>query len=124
MPEVNLSDGEWKIMRILWEQAPCTITQLVTYLKEDTNWGKNTVITMLSRMEKKGAIRYEEGSKAKKFYPIVDQSNIIVEETQGFLDKVYDGSVSMMVNTMLSTKSISKEDINELYEMLKQAEKE
>lgn len=124
MSEVSLSDGEWKIMRLLWEHAPCTITQLVTYLKEDTNWSKHTVITMLSRMEKKGAIRYEMGSKAKKFYPIVDQSSIIVEETQGFLDKVYDGSVSMLVNTMLGTKSISKKEINELYELLKQAEKE
>ena len=124
MSEVSLSDGEWKIMRLLWSHAPCTITQLVAFLRNDTNWSKHTVITMLSRMEKKGAVRYEEGRKAKVFYPVVDQSNITVEETKGFLDKVYDGSVSLMVNTMIGSKTLSKQEINELYRMLKQAEEE
>lgn len=124
MGEVGLSDGEWKIMRILWKHSPCTITQLVTLLYQDTGWSKHTVITMLGRMVKKGAVRYEEGIKAKQFYPVLNQSEITVEETTGFLKKVYDGSVSMMVNAMLGSKSISRKEIEDLYDLLKKAEKE
>ena len=59
--QVNLSDSEWKLMNRLWEQSPRTIMELTASLKEDTGWSKNTVITMLARLEAKGAVRHEEG---------------------------------------------------------------
>ena len=59
--QVNLSDSEWKLMNRLWEQSPRTIMELTASLKEDTGWSKNTVITILARLEAKGAVRHEEG---------------------------------------------------------------
>ncbi len=56
MTNVNLSDGEWKIMNILWERERATITELTAALQEDTGWDKHIVITMLNRMEKKGLL--------------------------------------------------------------------
>ena len=53
---ISLSDSEWKLMNRLWEQ-PRTIMELTAALKDETGWGKNTVITMLSRLEAKGAVR-------------------------------------------------------------------
>ena len=60
---IHLSDGEWKIMNLLWQQAPRTITQLTAALEQETDWSKHTVITMLNRMEKKGAVCHEEGER-------------------------------------------------------------
>lgn len=120
--QISLSDGEWKLMKVLWDEPPYTITQLVKRLSEETGWSKNTIITMLGRMEKKGAIYYEEGKKAKEFYPKVSQEEVTIEETKGFLDKVYNGSVSLLINTMVNNSSISKTEIEELYEILKKAE--
>lgn len=122
MDIICLSDGEWKLMKTLWRNTPCTITQLVALLKEETNWSKHTVITMLSRLEKKGAIGYDEGGKAKLFYPIVKESEVTLEETKGFLDKVYNGSISLLVNTMVGNQSISKKEMEELYRILQKAE--
>ena len=65
----NLTDAEWKLMHRLWETAPQTITQLTAALREETGWEKHTVITMLSRLEAKGAVRHEEGARAKQFSP-------------------------------------------------------
>ena len=53
--QVNLSDSEWKLMNRLWEQSPRTIMELTASLKEDTGWSKNTVITMLARLEARAA---------------------------------------------------------------------
>ncbi len=47
---VSLSDGEWKIMNVLWERES-TITELKNQLGKETGWDKHIVITMLSRME-------------------------------------------------------------------------
>ena len=65
--QVNLSDSEWKLMNRLWEQSPRTIMELTASLKEDTGWSKNTVITMLARLEAKGAVRHEEGGRAPRW---------------------------------------------------------
>ena len=48
---IDLSNSEWKLMNRLWQDAPMTITELTAALKEDTGWTKNTIITMLSRLE-------------------------------------------------------------------------
>ena len=70
----NLTDAEWKLMHRLWEQSPQTITQLTAALSAETGWEKHTVITMLTRLEAKGAVRHEAGGRAKQFYPAVAQS--------------------------------------------------
>lgn len=119
---VNISEGEWKLMNLLWEEPPRTIMQLTRQLEADTGWGKNTVITMLNRLEAKGAVYYETGERAKQYYPALDRHDVALEETRGFLNRVYEGSLSLMVDAMASSKSLSKKDIDELYEILKKAE--
>ncbi len=124
MKKINLSDGEWIIMNELWDNAPGTITQLTAALKQSTGWSKHTIITMLGRMESKGAVRHEEGVRAKQYYPAVERTETVLGETESFLDKVYSGSLGLMVNTMVEKNTLSKEEIDELYSILKRAEEE
>ena len=124
MQTVNLSDNEWKLMNLLWADAPRTITELVYQLKEDTGWSKHTVISMLSRLEAKGAVRHEEGASAKQFYPAIDPEGTKIRETQSFLERLYNGSLGLMLNTLVQEREISKEEIDELYAILKKAEEE
>ena len=51
MDKINLSDGEWKLMNLLWQNPPKTITQLTKELEELTGWKRNVIITMLKRLE-------------------------------------------------------------------------
>ena len=120
--KIGISDGEWKIMRALWEKEPRTITELVAELKEETGWTKHTVITMLGRLEKKGAVAYREGERAKHFYPVFKKEETELQETRGFLQKVYNGSLGLMVNQMVKGNTLSKEEVDELYAILRQAE--
>jgi len=122
MKKISLSEGEWKIMNVLWNKQPRTITQLTADLKETTGWSKHTIITMLGRLEVKEAVKYEEGEKAKQYYAAVEQSCAVMAETESFLDRVYQGSLGMMLNTMISQKSLDKSEIDELYRILAEAE--
>lgn len=123
MTNGNLSDGEWKIMNVLWERKRATITELTAALQEETGWDKHIIITMLNRMVKKGAVSFETNGRAKQFEPVLLRSEVSIRETKGFLNKVYRGSIGMMVNAMVEDKALTSEDIAELYEILEQAEK-
>lgn len=122
MTNVNLSDGEWKIMNILWERERATITELTAALQEETGWDKHIIITMLNRMVKKGAVSFQVNGRAKQFYPLLLRNEVSLRETKGFLNKVYRGSIGMMVNAMVEDKALSPKDIEELYKILEQAE--
>ena len=118
---VNLSDGEWKIMNLLWDSAPRTVTELVHALSEETGWTKHTVIKMLSRMEEKGAVRHETGLRAKQFYPAADRQSAVREETRSFLKKVYRGSIGLMMSAMVDSQALTEDDIAELTAILERA---
>ena len=124
MGKISLSDGEWRLMNLLWQEPPKTITQLTRELEEETGWGKNVIITMLKRLEAKGAVRYEEGERAKRFYPAISRESAALEETKGFLNRVFQGNLSLMINAMVDSRELSKKDIDSLREILEKAEEE
>ena len=81
-------------------------------------------MTFLRRMEEKGAVHYEEGDRAKLYYPDIEKSEAVLQETEEFLGKVFDGHLGLMLNTMVEKKALSKDEIAELYAILKKAEEE
>ncbi len=119
--KIELSNSEWKLMRRLWDRAPSTITELTAALREETGWSKNTVITMLSRLEAKGAVRHEEGGKAKRYYPALRRGDAARDETESFLSKVYGGSLGLMMSAMVESRRLSESDIAELSAILDKA---
>lgn len=121
--KINISDAEWKIMEILWETAPKTMTELTKALKDKTGWTKHTVITFLKRMEEKGAIHHEDGVRAKLYYPDLKREDAVLHETEEFLEKVYHGKMGLMLNAMLQQKALSKEELDELYDILEKERK-
>lgn len=118
---MKLTDSEWKIMKLLWQSAPKTIMQITGELQEETGWSKNTVITFLKRMETKGAVRYEDGDKAKLYYPDIKQEDAAIQESEDFLNKVFRGKMGLMMNTLVSQNSLTSEEIEELRQILNEA---
>lgn len=118
MKQISLSDNEWKLMGRLWERSPRTIMELTADLREETGWSKNTIITMLSRLEAKGAVRHEEGARAEAYYPAVDRETAARAETESFLGKVYGGSLGLLVSAMVESRALTEEDLAELSAIL------
>ncbi len=114
----KISDAEWKIMNVLWDEQPRTMTQITKELAEDTGWTKHTVMTYLKRLEKKELVHYEEGAKAKLYYANVERQTAVVEEKKNFLDKVFRGNVGLMMSSLLEQDDIPPEEIDMLIELL------
>lgn len=120
--EIRVTNSEWYLMNCLWEDHPRSLMQLVPLLKEQVGWSKSTCATMVRRMTEKGLIRYEEQGKTKFFYPNVKKEDVVVQETRDFLQRIYDGSIGMMMSALVRQNDLSREDIQELQEILKTAE--
>ena len=117
-----LTNTEWEVCECLWEESPLTMTQIASRLMERTGWTRSTGETLVRRMADKGLLRWEQGKKAKFFYPTVAREDAVVRETRGFLQKVFGGSVGLLVNTMAENEELSREEIDQLYEALRKLE--
>lgn len=116
-----LSQAEWQIMELLWQQ-PMTLMELVEQLQKTSTWSKSTIATMVRRMEEKDVLTHEERGRAKVFIPMVTRQAAAIQETQSLLRRAYHGSMGLLVSTMAQQNSLSQDDIDELYEILKKAE--
>lgn len=119
--EISLSNSEWYIMENLWESSPKTATQLIKAMETETGWAKSTTKTVLRRMEQKGCIAYTEGAKAREYYPLINREEVVELETSSFLNRIYNGSLGLLVNTLVKKQDISDNEMEELYNIIKEA---
>lgn len=119
--EKHLTQAEWPIMELLW-QGPKTLMELVSALSGQQNWSKSTITTMVRRLDEKGLITYHTEGRAKIFRPTVTRDEVTARETESLLRRAYHGSVGLMISAMAHRKDLSKEDIAQLYAILKEAE--
>ena len=122
--EISLYNSEWAIMECLWENAPQTVTQLVKAMGGEKGWAKSTTKTLIARMEAKGYLRYEEGGKARLYSPSIDRDQVALAETESLLSRIYNGSLSLLVNALADRKNLSQKEIGELRAILDKMEKE
>ncbi|MBO4578949.1 MAG: BlaI/MecI/CopY family transcriptional regulator [Clostridiales bacterium] len=115
---MRLSDAEWKVADCLWKNSSMTITELTRELAPLTGWSKNTVITLLKRMMDKGAVTYVQEEKAKRFCPAIDRTDAELEETDSFLDKVYNGNVGLMISNLIGSDRLTDEQLEELRKII------
>ncbi len=119
---VHLIGSEWNILDCLWEKNPQTVMELVATLGKKVGWAKSTTITTLRRMEEKDLIHCEIVGKGKRYYPAVEREAAVVSETRSFLDRVYRGSVGLMMSAMAQRQELTEEDLRQLRAILDQAE--
>lgn len=119
----QLTNQEWYLIKCLWHKSPKSLMELVEELGESMSWSKSTCATMVRRMTEKEIIGYEMEGKTKRFYPLIKKEDVIVSETNNFLQRIYDGSIGVLMNTLISEGKLSDDDIDELQEILNQAKK-
>ncbi len=119
---IQLSANEWKLMDLLWNEEPQTITQLTAHMQPDPGWSKHTVITMLNRLEAKGAVCYEEGERARLYRSCLPRTQAAMQETETLLERVYGGSLGLLVNAFVEQKGISETEREQLLSILQNAE--
>lgn len=117
---ISLTQAEWSVMECLWEAGPLTGRKVTQHMEQQNGWSRSTTLTLLSRLEHKGAIEsVTTESGPKIFSPLLGREDAALRETEDFLSRVYQGSLSLMVNSLTKKQAISREELVELHELLK-----
>ena len=123
MGQIKLTGSEWSVLDSLWQESPQTVMQLVANLGKTVGWAKSTTITTLRRMEDKGLVRCEQVGRGKAYTPAVEREQAVVAETHSFLDRVYQGSVGLMMSAMAKRQELSRDEVAQLRAILDQIER-
>jgi len=120
----TLTHAEWSLMECLWDHSPRSGREAIEYMREHCGWSRSTTLTMLRRMTEKGILRCEDGPEVKLYTPLVRREDAVTRETEEFLTRVYNGSISLMMSAMTRRQKLSREEIDELYDILRRAEED
>lgn len=118
----HLTPTEWSLMECLWEYAPRTGKEAVDYMARSVGWSRSTTLTMLRRMSEKGLIACNEESGMKTYSPLLKKEAAAQAQTSEFLDRVYHGSISMLLSAFTKKQALSQEEINRLYAILEEVQ--
>lgn len=119
---MDLTEAEWTVMECLWEKSPRTGRETVAWLEQKMGWSRSTTLTLLRRLEGKGAVEGNTEGELKTFRPLVAREEVAVRETENLLERVYKGSLSMLVSSLTKKQSLPQKEIDELYAILREME--
>ena len=116
----QISESEWLVLRCLWKQSPLEIKDMLAMLREETGWNANMVRAMVVRLQEKGAIGAEKESRFYRYYPIADERECVRQETESFLNRVFEGSPVKMIAALTGSGRLSEKDCKEIEKLLEQ----
>ena len=120
--QITLTEAEWTVMECLWEKSPRTGRETVAWLDQKMGWTRSTTLTMLRRLEAKGAVAGDTEGELKTFRPLIAREEVAVRETESLLDRAYKGSLSLLVSSLTKKQSLPQKEIDELYAILREME--
>ena len=122
---ISLTQAEWSVMECLWEAGPLTGREVTLRMEQRCGWSRSTTLTLLGRLEHKGALEGVSAEKGPKvFSPLLGREDAALQETEDFLSRVYQGSLSLMVSALTKKQALSRKELDELYALLKGLEEE
>ena len=68
---MSFADSEWRVMEFLWERSCCTGREASAQMQLRWGWSRSTTLTLLRRLETKGAAISETVDGVKVFRPLV-----------------------------------------------------
>ncbi len=120
---VQCTEAEWKIMEILWENAPRTMAEITKALEPATGWTRHTVITLLKRMRDKGSVVVDESGDVKRYTPRISRGEATSDQTRRFLSRVFSGKATLLINSLVDSGEISVDEMREMVDLMQSEEK-
>ncbi|MEG2500317.1 MAG: BlaI/MecI/CopY family transcriptional regulator [Oscillospiraceae bacterium] len=111
----RLPDAELEIMMLLW-QADASVPRnyFDQHLKDSKNWADSTILSLLSRLVKKGFITIAKDGNRNIYTAKLRKSDYMAMENDGFLSRFYKNSLKAFVASMAEGDNLDKNDIDEL----------
>lgn len=105
-------------MELVWAQHPTSAGELARQLSPQQDWSEATVKTLLSRLVKKGALKFEREGKRYLYSPAVPREECVRFEAQSFADRMFGGKSSPMLSWFVEEAPLTDAEIEKLQQLL------
>lgn len=107
---MRLSDAEWKVMGVVWDQNPASAREVREVLEGETDWAYSTVKTLLTRLADKGAVTVTMRGNTRWFEPAISRTGAQRSALRSLLDRAFDGTFGSLVHHLAEEEPLSPEE--------------
>ncbi len=118
-----LSKAQTEIMEIIWEQEEVTVSEVWETLSQRRPVARNTVQTMMVRLEEKGWLKHRTLGRSFLYSAVSKRSASLGESIRHSLETMFGGSTEDLVTAILEDQSLTKSEANRIRQMIDEAEK-
>lgn len=119
----RLPDSELDIMLVLWNhQPPMCRADIEFIINEKKSLAPTTILSLLTRLEKKQFVAVEKQGKMNLYTPLISQEEYQQSESRNVLEKLYGNSLKKFVTSLYQGKKINQEQIRELNDFIQELE--
>lgn len=111
--ELNLSDSELVVMRVIWTLGETSAEQIGKEL-ENFNWSPSTIKTFLARLTKKKILTTSRISHRYIYKPTLTEDEAIEIMTQEFLRKICARKHTSVIKNMVDSSQFTITDKQQL----------
>ena len=115
----RLPDSELEIMMAIWElDKKVTRMEIEGELERGGELSPTTILSLLSRLEKKGFVSVEKEGKQNIYNALVSQDEYLQAESKTVIEKMYNNSITNFMMALYSGKKPSKKQLDELQDLI------
>ena len=118
----ELTNAEWKVMHIVWEERKAMTREIYTIAAERYGWSPATVKTLLRRILDKGYIHVTQIGNGFLYRPAISSLQVVKKAVESLLDHAVDGTGPLLVQ-LVENATLSDNDLNSLQLMIEQKRK-
>ena len=107
-------------MEAVWGKGPLAADEIVAEVGAPQGWGEATVKTLINRLLKKKALISERSEGRTRYRALVSRADYVQGESQGLLDRLFEGQLSPLVAHYAKHKALSADDIARLKRLIEE----
>ena len=117
---MRISAAESLVMEALWRREPLSAEEITAEIAEGQGWSEATVKTLINRLFRKKAVSAARDGRRYLYRPLVSRADYVGAESQGLLDRLFDGRLAPLVSHFSTTQKLSDEDVAELKRLIQE----
>jgi BlaI family penicillinase repressor len=119
----ELTEAEWTIMKVVWENEPCAAGTVQEALTKTKDWAYSTVKGTMDRMAEKGFLQIQKIRNLQLFTSKISEAEAKRAEFRKMLKRAFDGALAPMMQFLIENENFSAAELRELRKMAEQAER-
>ncbi len=117
-----LTDAQREIMEIVWESGEVTVSEVRHALAQRRELARNTVQTMIVRLEERGWLKHREEGRAFVYSAKRPRTVSLGAKVAQMVDRLFAGSPEEMVTALIEYRGLSPDEAKRIRDMIEQVD--